>query len=369
MQHHRFNVQPSIMKRKTSFPGIFCVLAGLLVVTAGCRENQDTKIPEVPELAEPVTITRFEDELLADTMLDAAKVQALMDKYPAFAEVYFNHVVPGAEEMVLDDDPERRVARLQEWVRHPRTRWLYDTVKTIFPDLKPLEAELSKTFAYAKHYFPDKPTPRFFSTISDFGYFPFVYAEDTLRDGIGISLEMFLGETFPYMNYTGLNNAFSDYLVRSYNKDHITRRVLEVWLNDLASQPGGQRLIDLMIHNGKVLYAMKQLMPAAPDSVIIDWPQAKLDWVVRSEREVWYHFTTGGWLYESARSKIQKYIAPAPRSPGMPEEAPGNTGSWLGWRIVTAYMRRHPDTSLEQLFALKDAQKLMDESGYRPPRE
>lgn len=340
-----------------------------MIIAAGCRDRHAAKIPDVSDLREPVEITRFEDELLADTTLDPARLQALYDRYPAFAEVYFDHVVPGADELVLDDDPERRLASLQAWIRHPRTRWLYDTVKTLYPDLRPLEAELTDAFAYAKYYLPDRPAPRIFTTVSDFGYFPFVYAEDTLRDGIGISLEMFLGEKFPYLQYTGLNNAFSDYLVRSYNRQHITRRVLEVWLNDVAGPPSGERLLDLMIYNGKILYAMRQLMPAAPDSVIIDWAAGKLDWVKENERQIWYHFTTDNWLYETTRSRIQKYIAPAPRSPGMPEEAPGNTGSWLGWKIVTAYMDRHPGTTLEQLFALQDAQKLLDESGYRPPRE
>ena len=73
-------------------------------------------------------------------------------------------------------------------------------------------------------------------------------------------------------------------------------------------------------------------------------------------------------IYETSLNKIQKYIGPSPSSPGMPEEAPGNTGSWLGWQIVRSYMKTHPATTLQQLLELKDAQAILDESGYRPPR-
>jgi uncharacterized protein YjaZ len=66
--------------------------------------------------------------------------------------------------------------------------------------------------------------------------------------------------------------------------------------------------------------------------------------------------------------KIQKFIGPAPTSPGMPAQSPGNTASWLGWQIVKSYMAKHPETTLPQLIAMKDAQAIMDQAGYRPPR-
>jgi hypothetical protein len=52
----------------------------------------------------------------------------------------------------------------------------------------------------------------------------------------------------------------------------------------------------------------------------------------------------------------------------MPPESPGNTGSWLGWQIIRTYMKKHPEVTLKDLIQLKDAQKILDDSGYRPPR-
>lgn len=339
-----------------------------VILLISCKTRQDANIPDVSDIDIDLDITRFEDLLLADTTLDAAELQKLMEDHPAFSEIYFENVMPRTDDIQVRGDVETRLQDIQSWIRHPRTRWLYDTVHHVFPDITDIENGLESAFRYAKYYFPEKPTPRVYTTLSDFGYFPFIYSEDSLRDGIGISLEMFLGEKFPYLDYTGINNAFSNYLTRSYNKDHIVRRALEVWVDDLIGPSPGDRLLDIMIHNGKKLYILESLMPESPDSVIIDYPSDKLDWVTRNERNIWYQFTTNNMLYETSLNKIQKYIGPSPTSPGMPAESPGNTGSWLGWQIVKAYMKKHPETTLKELIAMKDAQKILDESGYRPPR-
>lgn len=346
---------------------------GLLLVFfftfTACGPDPKANIPDVSDIHIELDLTRFEQLLMADTTIRPEGIRALMDKYPAFSEVYFNHVIPIAEDpIVRQADPEIRAQEIRDWIRHPRTRWLFDTVRHVFPDITPIREQLTKTFTYAKYYFPEKPTPRFFTTISDFGYFPFIYSEDSLRDGIGISLEMFLGENFPYRDYNGLNNAFSDYLTRSYNKDHLVKRALDVWLDDLAGPPPGNRLLDIMVHNGKKLYIEQALMPETPDTVIMAYPSEKMKWVRDNERKIWFHFTSQEMLYETSINKIQKYIGPSPGSPGMPPEAPGNTASWLGWQIIRAYMAKHPATTFSELLKLDDAQVILDGSGYKPPR-
>jgi hypothetical protein len=345
--------------------GYFLVIAACIIA---CRPESKTNIPDVSDIDVDIDLTRFEQVLLKDTTINAAEIQQISSQYPAFSEVYFNHIIPGAEDPILNDDPELKIQNIQAWVKHPRTRWLYDTVQQIFPQVEDFKNGLKNAFTYAKYYFPEKPTPRFFTTVSDFGYFPFVYAEDSLRDGIGISLEMFLGENFPYRKFNGLNDAFSDYLIRSYNKDHMVKRTLDVWIDDIAGPPPGNRLLDIMIHNGKKLYIEQSLMPETPDTVIMDYPSVKMNWVKKHEREIWDQFATQNLLYETSLNKIQKLVGLAPSSPGMPQESPGNTGSYIGWQIVKAYMRKHPETTMQQLLALDDAQVFLKESGYKPPR-
>lgn len=347
---------------------LYCLSILPIMLIASCHSDKATNIPDVSDIHVDLRVTRFEQLLLEDTTMDAVRLQKLLDEYPAFSKVYFDHVMPMEDDIIVNADRETRLKNILYWIHQPGTRWLYDTVQQIFPKLEKVEKDLQSAFTYAKYYFPDKKTPVIYTTVSDFGYFPFIYSEDTLTDGLGISLEMFLGDTFPYMKYTGMNNAFSDYLTRSYNKDHIVSRTLDVWVDDLVGPPSGQRLIDIMINHGKKLYIMKSLLPETHDSVIIDYPLQKLKWVEDNERNIWYQLSTQDMLYETSMRKIQKFVGPAPTSPGMPAQSPGNTASWLGWKIVQAYMKKRPETTLPQLIAIEDSQVVLDQSGYRPPR-
>ena len=50
----------------------------------------------------------------------------------------------------------------------------------------------------------------------------------------------------------------------------------------------------------------------------------------------------------------------------MPPESPGNTGSWLGWKIVQKFMQENPTYTLKSLMQETDAQKILTLSKYKP---
>jgi hypothetical protein len=73
-------------------------------------------------------------------------------------------------------------------------------------------------------------------------------------------------------------------------------------------------------------------------------------------------------LYSTSTKEINRYCDEHPFTPGYPRESPGRLGNWIGWQIVKAYMAKHAELSMEDLFKLKDPQKFLSESGYRPPK-
>jgi hypothetical protein len=50
----------------------------------------------------------------------------------------------------------------------------------------------------------------------------------------------------------------------------------------------------------------------------------------------------------------------------MPLEAPGRTAGFVGWKILENFWKRNPEMSLSQILLLKDAQKILDSSRYKP---
>jgi len=50
----------------------------------------------------------------------------------------------------------------------------------------------------------------------------------------------------------------------------------------------------------------------------------------------------------------------------MPTEAPGRTANYIGWQIVKKFMQKKPKLTMLDLIAHNDAQKLLEESKYKP---
>jgi len=96
-----------------------------------------------------------------------------------------------------------------------------------------------------------------------------------------------------------------------------------------------------------------------------EYSTPQTEWVLNNEVQIWSHFLTEQLLYETSTDKIKKLVDQSPSSPGMPKEAPGRTGNFIGLRIVEAFMNRKPEVTMEQLIGL-DAQKIFNESKYKP---
>jgi len=218
-----------------------------------------------------------------------------------------------------------------------------------------------------KFYFPDFVPPNVYTFISDLGNQVFLFP-DKDKDGVGIGLDMFLGDEFPYVQFSKENPAFSQYLSRTFNSDHIARKVMYLIIDDMVGPPIGDRLLDHMIHNGKKLYILDKVLPMAHDSIVMEYSGEETEWVKNSELSMWAFFFDQDLFYETNSMKINKYVNDSPDSPGMPSEAPGRTANYMGWQIVKAYMNKYKNTSMDQLIQLNDTQFIMDKSRYKPKR-
>lgn len=335
---------------------------GILLAFTLYACHQDKSVPDVSDIKVNVTIHRFEQDLFAlDSNALEAGIRQLETKYPAFSRIFFDEI--------LDTDnvqlaPNGRNARILDFVQDSFLRHLYDTVQIVFPELNAIEKEFEQAFQFYKYYFPDSAVPSITSFISGFDYAAFVYGNDTLAVG----LDGFLGEKFPYAQYNPGNPNFSEYLVRTFTKEHLVSKTLQPLLEDVIGLPEGTQMLDLMIYNGKKLYLLDQLLPYTPDSIKLEISAQQTKWLEDNEMEMWAYFLKENLLYSTDWQNIRKYVEYSPHSPGMPPEAPGRTANWLGWQIVKAYMERNPNLSLQDLIAEKNAQVLLEKSRYKPKR-
>lgn len=338
----------------------FALLAAFVMHACQCNKSND--IPDVSHIPAEVKIKRFEQDLFnLDTLQMKESLAQLETSYPEFAPIFFDNILGSTDSTIA---PEGHEAYVKGFITFPAVRKLYDTTQVVYPDLAFLEKDLQKAFQFLKYYYPGMKEPDLTTYVSEFTLASFIFGENS----IAVSLDFFLGPSYPYTQYHAGNSNFSAYLTRVFNKDHLAARALTPLVEDLVGPPGGNRLLDIMVNNGKKLYLMDHLLPFVQDTVIVEYTPEQLAWCKNNELDMWAHFLREDLLYSSNYQDIRKLVEPSPDSPGMPPEAPGRTANWMGWQIVEAYMKRNPGTTMQQLMDMRDAQVILDQSKYRPQR-
>ncbi len=340
-------------------------IALLASVYFSCSDKKTSiDIPEVESIeVSDISFVRFDRVVsqMDTSNINNAYLQTV-SKYPNITDLYFKKL--------LNFDSSNKDSfynSIAQFVAAPEIQELQDTIDGLYPDTKDIEDEFKQAFRFIKYYFPDYELPNVYFFQTEFGYQTILFS-DLERDGVGVGLDMFLGDIYNYKNLDPTNPSFSTYLTRTYNRDHIVKKVLDMIIDELLGQSNGKRFIDQIIHQGKKIFLLRRLLPYAADTVVTEFSQAQMDWLYKNELEMWSFFLEQDIMYETSFLKVDKYIYPSPSSPGMPKEAPGRTGSFIGWLIVESYMDRYPELTINDLLTEVDAQKLMEKSKYKPKR-
>jgi hypothetical protein len=333
----------------------------LFFLLFSCKDEK--KIPNVDIIDIKLDIVRFDQAMFAlDTANIDAGLQKLSRLYPAFYHLYFNNILP------LTNDSSKLGLSVKNFINDQQIHKLYDTTQTVMKNWPEIEKEIKQAFRFVKYYIPTFKPPKIYTFISEYSMQRMIF-QDKNADGLGIGLDLFLGNQYPYKSVDPTNPNFSAYLTRTFNSQHIVPKSIDLIIDNLFDNIEGTKLIDIMIANGKKLYLKKLFLPLTNDTLIFEYTPPQLEWVKKNELEIWSFFADQNLVYESIPVKIAKYINASPNAPGMPAEAPGRTANYIGLKIVEAYLQKYPKTSLEHFIEMKDAQKILELSKYKPKRK
>lgn len=339
-------------------PFLLVVIQVALFVSCTC--NRTTQLPKKEKEVSPSTvevdIIRFDKELFACNPNNLENdLQALNKKYPLFYTTFYNQVL----NMPNMGNKEVQMQIMHDFITKKTMRELYDTVQLTFKNLDFLTTDLKIAFANYKSYFPEKPTPKVYTCISEFSYSVFTATDSVL----GISLDKYLGMRFKY--YPSIFQEIT-YMIPTFDKQYMSVDCANVLAANIVPVPGDKStLLDKMLAEGKILYTIQSLLPNKKLNNIIKYTDKQWLFCTQSEPQIWSYFLNNNLLYDTKFEQF-KYVKDGPTTYGMPKESPGKVGAWLGWQIVQAYMKLHPNTTLKQLIALKDGQKFLTESKYKP---
>nr|WP_052732659.1 hypothetical protein [Hymenobacter terrenus] len=280
----------------------------------------------------------------------AADAQQFMDAHPTFSRYYLQRQPANEKELEAGLPQLATNAALQQLGRE---------TTAAFPDSAALRRDLGELFRRVHYYFPDFRAPVAFTYVSGF-LGKDIYVNDSL---LVLSLDWFVGPN------ASRRPDLPQYMLRRYKPAGL----LPLLAQNVASKYNRHELtanttLDAMVHQGKALYFASQVLPCTPDSLLLGYTTREMIGLEANEGRVWGHFLEKNLLYSTTPFLVQKYVGERPNVPEIDKTCPGRVGQWVGLQIVRKYVTEHPEVSLGRLMAEKNAQRILNESHYRPKR-
>lgn len=318
--------------------------------------KQATK-PDVSNISLDLKVERFDRDLYNGKTKDLSQTdQLLQKKYGAFYNDYVHRMV---------GDPSYNSTEILSTLYKDQAYTDLNTeADSVFKNMAPIEKDLTQTFKYIRHYYPEARIPKLISFISGFA------VQTPIGDDyIGIGLDMFLGKDSKF--YGAIVQSVPAYLSRRFSPEYVVPRVTETYAReDLFPERDEDRtLLAKMVQNGKILYFMDQVLPdEVPDTVKIGYTKQQLEWCKTFEADIWAYLLQNNLLFETDYQKIQVLLSEGPFTPGLGEkrESAPKLGVYIGWQMVRKYMKENKTITLQQLMAEKDPQKILNVSKYKP---
>ena len=186
-----------------------------------------------------------------------------------------------------------------------------------------------------------------------------IYFGDEL---VGIGADMYLGSDYEYYN-----RVVYEYQKQTMRKECIPVDVVSAFLfRTLPYTSTKSRLLDQMMYRGKIMYLVSQLFDDLPGYEVMGWTKEQWNWCEKNERAIWHLVMDKRDLFKTESLVLTGYLNDGPFTSEVSQDAPGRLGIWLGWRIAESYMAHNETVSLQELMAEPDAQKILEESYYKP---
>lgn len=179
-----------------------------------------------------------------------------------------------------------------------------------------------------------------------------------------IALNHYMGRDYP--GYKGM----PAYRVGSKTPQNLPYDLAESLVANACPFEGGQTpsLLNYMLYDGAVTAAKLELVDGATPEAAMGLSADQLKWFDDNEANVWRVLVTDKLLYDTSGFKIERIMLPAPSTDLVNAAAPGRAGRYIGYRIVQAYRKRHPEVTLPQLLSPEfyNGESSLKESGYNP---
>lgn len=238
---------------------------------------------------------------------------------------------------------------------------VYENVIEVYPDTETIRNSLEGAFEKYKHYFPEYPIPAVYTCIT--GFNSSVITGDSI---LGIGLDRYLGadnEFYPRLGIYG-------YISARMTPEYIVPDCMYGWASsEWAFENTGyekDNLLTRMLHEGKLRYFEKCMLPDEPDEVLFGFTPDQMKFCRNNEDQMWNYLIENDLLFSTDQFLIRKFIGEAPFTSYFTNESPGRAATWLGFRIIEQYMMKNPGVDLNIIMTDSDVQEILEKAKYHP---
>lgn len=331
---------------------LILLVASITAIIYGCDNAKHDECVTRPELTNEnveLDIVEYHNQVL--DVDSPSELNAFLKENPTMAEFFFKRSQYPSDSILVHEHFRK--------FQNPHIDSLQMDINRTFGDLSDLKAQLTEAFSHIKHYYPETTLPKI-KTVAT-GLNQDLYVSDSL---IIIGLDYYLGPDSKYRPINAYN-----YILQRYAPEYIVPSIMLLYgisPRYNSTDISDKTILADMVAYGKSFYFAKHMMPCTPDSVIIWYNAEEMNGVRENADVVWSHFVQNQILFETSHEVKRKYIEERPKTYDIGEKAPGRIGTWLGWEIVRAYMRKNPDLKLSELMMQRDSKKIFKESKYKP---
>ncbi len=333
---------------------VLVVIIFAIFVATSCKKNRYRV--RTTSISVDLQIKRLEKDLFTlDPAEISSAVPSLKNKYGDFLQL-FSYVINCGD----INDPSFGDF-LTRFCTDKLNNEVYTSVIKMYPDVVWIESGLQEAFRHYLYYFPDKKVPAVYTCIT--GFNNSIITGDSI---LGIGLDRYLGAGSEYYKRLEIYK----YLGERMTPENIIPDCMYGWgaseWDFSALQYPVDNVLAEMIHEGKLKYFEKCMLPEVNDGIIFGFTADQLKFCRNNESQMWQYLIENKLLFNTEKFTIRKLTGEAPFTSFFTNESPGRAAVWIGFRIVESYMSKTPGIGLDGLMKDTDIQSILEKAKYSP---
>jgi hypothetical protein len=341
-------------------------LISLLAFAVGCNGGKVDEVP-IDDVVIDLKVARLDTDMQAAA--PAYKTGQAVDSSQVYRQHFAAHRAFLSDWMFGGDD---RIATdsvltivMHEFLRDSHGLALLDSVDKRLPAGYDPRTQLEPLFKRFHFYFPEKALPVVVTYVD--GY------PGTMQQGIdqvfisprflGIGLHYLVGPDFKFYPAD-----MPMYIRRRCTIDYLPTLVAHKIAESMVPDPDLSKnpvLVDFVVQQGiRMALVDKLLGPEVPDSIKLFYTAEQMEWADYYQGKAYKDLM--GDLYKLDPQLLRRYMDDSPFTSQLNRESAPRLGQFLGWKIVTEYLKKKPNITLPELVKEVDYKRVFKESGYRP---